>query len=302
MITIFTRITQYGWKNFIRNGLLSTTTVAIVTLSLVVFMGLILFNVLIGQTVSAIQDKIDITVSFKKVTPEDEIFNVQRSLEGLPEVKSVEYVSREAALKKFQEQHADSSDISQALQELSDNPLEASLNIRAKDPEQYKVIADYFENPNLGRFVSHVSYAKNQIIINRLNDIARNINRGGFLVTVILVIISGLVVFNTIRLAIYSNREEISIMRAVGASNLFVRGPYVVEGIIVGFFSAVLSIIIALPALSSVDPYISQAVPEASIIQYFFSNLLILIVYQLLAGIAVSAVSSFIAVRRYLHG
>lgn len=302
MVTVLSRIIQYGWKNFIRNGLLSTTTVAIVTLSLVVFLGLVLFNVLIGQTVTAIQDKIDISVSFKKVTPEDEIFNVQRSLEGLPEVRSVEYVSRADALKKFQDQHADSSDISQALQELSDNPLEASLNIRAKDPEQYKVIADYFENPTLGRFVSHVSYAKNQIIINRLNDIARNINRGGFLVTVILVIVSGLVVFNTIRLAIYSNRDEIGIMRAVGASNRFVRGPYVVEGIIVGFVSAILSIIIALPALSSVDPYISQAVPEASILRYFFENLPILLLYQLLTGVLVSAISSFIAVRRYLHG
>ncbi len=302
MVTVLSRIIQYGWKNFIRNGLLSTTTVAIVTLSLVVFLGLVLFNVLIGQTVTAIQDKIDISVSFKKVTPEDEIFNVQRSLEGLPEVRSVEYVSRADALKKFQDQHADSSDISQALQELSDNPLEASLNIRAKDPEQYKVIADYFENPTLGRFVSHVSYAKNQIIINRLNDIARNINRGGFLVTVILVIVSGLVVFNTIRLAIYSNRDEIGIMRAVGASNRFVRGPYVVEGIIVGFVSAILSIIIALPALSSVDPYISQAVPETSILRYFFENLPILVLYQLLTGVLVSAISSFIAVRRYLHG
>lgn len=302
MVTVLSRIIQYGWKNFIRNGLLSTTTVAIVTLSLVVFLGLILFNVLIGQTVTTIQDKIDISVSFKKVTPEDEIFNVQRSLEGLPEVRSVEYVSRADALKKFQDQHADSSDISQALQELSDNPLEASLNIRAKDPEQYKVIADYFENPTLGRFVSHVSYAKNQIIINRLNDIARNINRGGFLVTVILVIVSGLVVFNTIRLAIYSNRDEIGIMRAVGASNRFVRGPYVVEGIIVGFVSAILSVIIALPALSSVDPYISQAVPEASILRYFFENLPILLLYQLLTGVLVSAISSFIAVRRYLHG
>ena len=95
MITVLTRIIQYGWKNFIRNGLLSTTTVAIVTLSLVVFLGLILFNVLIDQTVRAIQDKIDITVSFKNVTPEDEILRIKESLESLSEVKSVEYISTE---------------------------------------------------------------------------------------------------------------------------------------------------------------------------------------------------------------
>src|SRR3989344_3179990 len=153
MATILTRVIQYGWKNFIRNGLLSTTTVAIVTLSLVVFLGLILFNVLIDQTVRAIQDKIDITVSFKNVTPEDEILNVQRSLEGLPEVKAVEYVSREQALTEFKKRHEDDQDIAQALLELNDNPLEASLNIRAKDPDQYSIIAEYFKNPVLGQFV-----------------------------------------------------------------------------------------------------------------------------------------------------
>ncbi len=302
MITVFTRIIQYGWKNFVRNGLLSTTTVAIVTLSLVVFLGLLLFNVLIDQTVTAIQDKIDISVSFKNVTPEDEIFNVQRSLEGLPEVKAIEYVSRDAALKDFKDRHADDPDIAQALQELNDNPLEASLNIKAKNPDQYATIAEYFKNPALGQFVSHVSYAENQVVIDRLNSIAKNVNRGGFLVTVILVIVAGLVVFNTIRLAIYSNRDEIGIMRAVGASNQFVRGPFVVEGIIVGFLSAVLSIAIALPGLSSVAPYVSQAVPEINIVSYFFEHLPILILYQLLAGVIVSAFSSFIAVRRYLHG
>ena len=302
MITVLTRIIQYGWKNFIRNGLLSTTTVAIVTLSLIVFLGLILFNVLIDKTVATIQDKIDITVSFKNVTPEDEIFNVQRSLQGLPEVKSIDYVSRVQAMENFKARHGDDQDIAQALQELPDNPLEASLNIKAKNPDQYAVIAEYFKNPALGQFVSHVSYAENQIVIDRLNAIAKNVNRGGFLVTVILVIVAGLVVFNTIRLAIYSNRDEIGIMRAVGASNRFVRGPYVVEGIIVGFLSAVLSIVIALPGLSSVAPYISQAVPEVDIVSYFFQNILILIGYQLLAGVLVSAISSFVAVRRYLHG
>ncbi|MEK7187882.1 MAG: permease-like cell division protein FtsX [Patescibacteria group bacterium] len=302
MITVLTRIIQYGWKNFVRNGLLSTTTVAIVTLSLIVFLGLILFNVLIDQTVVAIQDKIDITVSFKNVTPEDEIFNVQRSLEGLPEVKAIEYVSRAEALENFKTRHIDNPNITQALQELNDNPLEASLNIKANKPEQYATIAEYFKNPALGQFVSHVSYAENQGVIDSLNAIAKNVNRGGFLVTVILVMVAGLVVFNTIRLAIYTNRDEISIMRAVGASNRFVRGPYVVEGIVVGFLSALLSIIIALPGLSSVAPYISQAVPEIDITRYFFQNLPLLLFYQLAAGILVSAISSFIAVRRYLHG
>jgi len=302
MLTVISRVFQFGWKNFTRNGLLTTTTVAIVTLSLLVFLGLILFNVLMSSTVATLEDKIDITVSFKTITPEDEVLNIKRSLETLNEVKEVKYTSQAEALEIFKERHAGDEAIIQALRELGDNPLEASLNVKANKTDQYAQIAAYFENPVLGRYISNVSYAENQVVIDRLNSIISNINRGGFLATLVLILIAGLVVFNTIRLAIYASRDEIGIMRAVGASNSFVRGPFVVQGIVSGIVSAIFSIFIALPSVYSVSPYISQAIPEVSLFHYFLTNIHLLFIYLLLAGVIVSGLSSFVAVRRYLHG
>jgi len=285
-----------------RNGLLTTTTVAIITISLTVFLYLILLNVLMDSTVATLEDKIDITVSFKTITPEDEILNIQRSLQTLNEVREVAYISQTEALEIFKERHAGDEAIIQALREIGDNPLEASLNIKANRPDQYAQIAAYFENPVLGRYISNVSYAENQVVIDRLTSIISNINRIGFMATVVLVLVAGLVVFNTIRLAIYASREEIGIMRAVGASNSFVRGPFVVQGIISGAIAAIFSLFIAIPSVYSVNPYIAQAIPEFDIFRYFLTHIHLLFIYLLLAGVIVSGFSSFIAVRRYLHG
>ena len=300
MLTIISRIVQYGLKNFWRNGWLSVATVAIMVLALLVSIGLILFNVITDRAVSSIQDKIDITVYFKTNAPEDEILNIKHSLESLSEVKEVEYVSSAQALEIFKTRHQNDSTITQAINELNANPLEPSLNIKARQPDQYAAIAKYFEAPSMKEFVDTVSYSKNRVVIERLNTIIQNVNRGGFALTIILALIAGLIVFNTIRLAIYSNRDEISVMRVVGASNSLVRGPYMVEGILCGILAALLSVIIALPIVYFVSPYLNVFIPNLNISGYFLQNILKLLSYQILFGAVIGGLSSFVAVRRYL--
>ncbi|MDP3948876.1 MAG: permease-like cell division protein FtsX [bacterium] len=287
-------------KNFWRNGWLSATTVAIMLLALLVSMGLIIFSYITDQAVASLQDKIDISVYFKTSAPEDEILNIKSSLESMAEVKSVEYISSERALEIFKSKHKEDQEISQAVSELSSNPLEPSLNIKAKQTSQYAKIADYFNTPSLTQYVDSVSYAKNQTAIDRLNIIVQNVSRGGFVMTLVMALIAGLVVFNTIRLAIYSNRDEIGIMRAVGASNGLVRGPYVIEGMIGGITAAVLSVLISIPIVYSVSPYLNSFIPELNIFSYFSSNVLKFTLYQILFAVVIGGLSSFIAVRRYL--
>lgn len=300
MFTIFSRIIQYGVKNFWRNGWLSTTTVVVMVLALTVVIGLVMFNFTTEQAIQSIQDKIDISVYFKKSISEDDILSVKGALEKLSEVKKVDYVSSDQALEIFKKNHAEDDTIVQAIDELNDNPLEASLNIKAHRPDQYATIAQYLSSPNLSSFIDNVSYAKNQVVINRLSAIINNVNRGGLALTIFMAIIAGLVVFNTIRLAIYSNRDEIGIMRAVGASNSMVRGPFMVEGIISGILAAIMSLLLALPIVYFVSPYVKALVPDLNLFRYFYSTFFSLFGYQVIFGALIGGFSSFIAVRRYL--
>jgi cell division transport system permease protein len=300
MFTVIWRIIYYGVKNFWRNAWPSIATIGTMVIALSVFLSLILFNVITKKAIELIQEKIDISVYFKPTTSEDDILNIKQSLETLPEVKKIEYISRDKALEIFKESHKEDETILQALNELDRNPLVASLNIQAKDPSQYALIAEYLSSPNLSKFIDSLSYSKNEVVINRLIAIIHTVNQGGFIITLILAIVAGLVIFNTIRLAIYSNRDEISIMRLVGASNTFVRGPYVVGGILAGLISALISIIIALPLVYFISPYLKIFIPNLNFFSYFVSNIFLLTFYQIIFGVLIGAFSSFVAVRRYL--
>src|SRR5258708_5108224 len=161
MFTIISRIFHFGIKNFWRNGWLSTVTIVIMTLALFVFVGLILFNV---------------------ITPEDQILNIQQSLQNLSQVQSVTYISRDQALDIFKQNHASDPTISQAISELDVNPLEASINIKAKDPSQYGTIADYLASPNLSQYIDSVSYTQNQDVIERLARIVKDVEVGRLLI------------------------------------------------------------------------------------------------------------------------
>jgi len=301
MFTIISRIFHFGFKNFWRNGWLSTATVAIMTLASIGFLGLIIFGVITHAAASAIQDKIDISVYFNTNTSEDEILNIQQSLTGLSQVASVDYISRDQALATFQQNHASDPTVSQAINELDTNPLEASLNVKAKDPSQYGAINDYLSSPNLSSYIDSISYTQNQSVINRLAAIVRDVSIGGWIMTIFLALVAGLVMFNTIRLAIYSNREEIGVMRVVGASNSLVRGPFVIEGVLWGIISAVISVAVVAPILYFVSPYLNEFIPGLDIFRYFYTHIVQLFLYELLFGVLIGALSSFWAVRRYLR-
>ncbi len=260
-----------------------------------------IFNILTKTALSSIQDKIDISVYFKIDTPEDEILKIKKSLESLAEVKGIEYISRDEALAIFKERHADDPTITQSLEELKDNPLLASLNIKAYDPKDYATIADYLDKTDSKISFEKVTYAQNAVVIERLSKIIDTTQKGGFILIFFLALIAVLVTFNTIRLAIYSSREQIEIMRLVGASNSFIRGPYIVEGIIYGLLGAILSLALAAPIIYFISPYIKIFIAEMDLWPYFVSNLMGILGYQLLFGVGVGVISSIIAVRKYLR-
>ena len=301
MVTTLSRIIKYGLQSFRRNALLSVATIIIMVLALLVFQGLIMFNVITNTAITSLQDKIDISVFFKSNVPEDDILKLSRSLESLKEVKSVEYISRDKALEIFKEAHKDDPNISQALDVVANNPLLASLNIKAHDPNDYGAIISYLSGDDFKSIIDKVPDVKSRSAIDRLNAIVNVVERIGFGLTIFLAITAIIITFNTIRLAIYSNREEIGIMRLVGASNIFINGPYVVEVIMFGIFAAVISMLITAPFITLLTPYLLTFIPGMNLENYFYGNLLVLLGYQLLFGIFLGIISAVIAIRRYLR-
>lgn len=300
MLTTLSRVIKYGLIGFWRNGWLSTATIAIVFLVLVGFGGLIMFNSLANIVLNDIQDKIDISVYFKLDAPEDRILEVQRSLESLAEVKSVEYISRDKALELFKEQHKDDSTVSQALEAIDTNPLAASLNIKAQELKDYATIAGYLDKDTFKDVIDKISYTQNVGVIDRLKKIKGTVEQGGLLLIIFISLIAALIIFNTIRLAIYSNREELAVMRLVGASNFFIRGPYMVEGIIYGLAGSIMSAIVVTTGVFYASPYAKIFVPDVNGWTYYLSHIYSFITMQVLFGVGLGVVSSYIAVRKYL--
>lgn len=300
MITTLNRLIKYGTQTFWRQRLLSIATMVVILLALLVFEGLIISGVIANTAIDSIQDKIDISIYFKSNASEDEMLLIKSNLEKMVEVASVEYVSRDEALQMFRERHKDDETISRAVEELDENPLSASLNIKATDPSKYSIIANYLNNNVSQELVENITYNQNQVVIDRLASIIEVSRQVGLLAALFLTIVAVLVAFNTILLGIYSNRDEISIMRLVGASNVYVRGPFVVMGIIYGVITAAISIALAAPIIWFAAPYVKLFIPAMDLREYFTSHFFLLFLYQLLFGIGIGVISSFIAIRRYL--
>ncbi len=300
MVTTLYRIFKYGLQNFLRNYLVSIATVLVMLLAVIVFQGLLVFGVIGDRALGTVRDKIDISVDFSDSVSEDDVLQIKGVLENMAEVKSVEYISKDVALERFKERHQDDENVTKALEEIESNPLQASLNIKAYDPKEYAGIADYFKDESFTDKVTNVSYSQNQTVIERLSkimDIGRSM---GFLLIVVMSIVAGIVSFNTILLAINSNKEEIGIMRLVGASNSFVRGPYIVVGAIYGIVSAVLAIIITTPFIFWSTSAIKVIIPEFSMWNYYITHIFGFLGLNLLFAVGIGIISSVIVVRRYL--
>lgn len=300
MATAIYRIIKHALEHLWRQRLLSVATLVVMVMTLFAFGSLIVGNHILTSALNSIQEKIDISVYFKTTTPEDQILNIQKTLQQMSQVKSVQYISNAQALQIFEQQHASDPTISQALNELGANPLSASLNIKANNPNDYPVIASYLNSSQVSGLVENVSYNQNQLVIKRLAEIINISREAGLILTIILAFAATLIAFNTILIAIYSNREEVEIMRFVGASNTFISGPYIIEGVVYGIVAAVISLLILTPIVFVISPYMQVFIPGFSLQQYFVGSLFLLFLYEIIFGSVIGIISGMIALRRYL--
>ncbi|MBI4692089.1 MAG: FtsX-like permease family protein [Candidatus Terrybacteria bacterium] len=297
------RVIKAGFVNFWRNGWVSLATVLIMVVTLFSIGSLIFARAILGSMISQIQDKVDITIYFKTDALEQDTLALKDSLSKLSEVRAVDYVSAEQNLEKFRERHKDNALIAQSLEELGENPLGATLNVKAKETSQYEAVAKFLESESKtasGSIIDKINYFQNKKIIDRLSKILDSSKKLGSILSLVLIAISIIITFNTIRMAIYISREEIGVMRLVGASSRFVAGPFIIEGIMYGVISAIVTTILFYPLSLWLGPLTENFFSGINLFRYYVSNLGQIFLVLLLVGAGLGSISSFIAVRRYL--
>jgi len=301
MLTSTIRVIKFSFQDFFRNFWLSFVTLTILVLSLFTVNLLIIFNLIATSSIDTVEDKIDVTVYFKADLKEEQIFNVQRYLEALDEVKEVQYISKDQALEDFREDHEDQPNILESLQELDENPLGASLVIKAESTYDYPSILENLDDPQYDNLIEDKEIEDHRQVIDKITNITQRVNTAVIIVVIIFTLISLSIIFNAIRMAIYTHRDEIVAMKLVGATNWFVRAPFLLQGIIFAALSLILTLIIIYPILGFIQPYIHSFLEnDFNIINYFNNNFLLIFGAQFLGAIVINLLSSYWAINRYL--
>jgi cell division transport system permease protein len=299
------RMCVSGAKNFIRGGAVSAATVLIMTVTLAIISSLVFLSALLSFTLNTIKNKVDVSVYFVTTASEQDILAVQSQLEKLPQVESVTYTSADDALTAFRAEHANDQLTLQALDQLGGNPLDASLEVRAKDPSQYEGIVNFLDaSPALSSdgtsIVDRINYAQNKDVIDRLSLAIQATREIGLVVIFLFAIASVLIAFATIRLAIYTAKDEIAVMRLVGASNVYIQGPFIVAGVITGLTAAVIVLLLLWPAMWYAGIRTASWFGGFDVFAYYSSHFWIFFTVLICAGILLGAIASILAIRRYL--
>lgn len=300
----FSRIITTGTVNFIRNAWLAIAAMAVMIITLSVVLFSIVANATFANTIAQITDKIDVSAFLKDDIKQQDIDKLIQQVEELPNVKEVNFVSKEDALVKYKQQNANNPELLSAVSQ-AENPLPATIQIKPRDLDRIQQIKDFLSKPDAQKLVADVSYRdERKEAIDKITHATNLLQRAGVVTVLVFAVISVLIIFNTIQMAIFNRRDELTIMRLLGASTWYIRGPFVVESVIYGILSAVLSTLL----IHSLFVASSSALQASSLglldisyaAKYFSSHLWLLLALQLGIGILIGAASSVVATRRYL--
>jgi cell division transport system permease protein len=304
------RIFKAGFISFWRNTFVSVSAMLVMTITLFTMAALIFLGAVLNSSLMQIKDKVDINIYFLTTAPESSILSFKKVLDALPQVASSSYLSSDQVLQNFKKRNENDQLTLQALDELGGNPLGGVINAKAKDPSQYEAIYNflkpYISDPTTvsggqNQIIEKANFNQNKSAIDTLTKVINSSRTLGTAISVILIIISILIAFNTIRLAIYISKDEIGVMRLVGASNMFIRGPFIVEGSMYGFFAALFVLIIYYPLLYWIGPYSAGFFGGLDLFAYYLHNFFEIFVILMGSGIVIGAISSYLAVRKYLE-
>jgi cell division transport system permease protein len=299
------RIFRAGMLDFWRNAYVSAASITVMTVTLFVVGTTLFAGVILGSALGQLRDKADVNIYFVPGADVGQIQQLQQSIEARPEVAQVAYVSADQALENFKEAHANDQLTLQALDELGTNPLGAILNVRAKDISQYDAIAQFVQSQEENQqptIIDKINYfdANHRAALVKLQQITDSAQRLGLIVIGILILTTLAIAFNTLRLAIYSSREEIQVQRLVGASSFFIRAPFMVEGVLYGLVAGVITLLVFYPLTWWVGRSTETFFGGINIGSYYLSHFGYFFLLIIGTGVVLGAAAAFLAVRRYL--
>lgn len=302
MIT-FWRITQAGFRNFLRNSWLSAAATAVMTVTLVLMTFSYISNSALSSTIKSVTDKIDVSVFLLPTATQDQVDTFKMSLLANPNVSKVNYVSAAQAVANYKDQNKANPQLLAALDTAGDI-LPASLQIKAKDPRKLDNISEVVNAPAnkaLEDPTAPPTYSGNRkITIDRIVHFSSFFQKASLVATAGFVIISILIIFNTIRMAIFTRREEIEIMKLVGATNWFIRGPFLVEASLYGIIAAGLSLLFCYGLLLGSASKLGSYIDITSTVTFFRHYFILVVLLEAVAGVLIGAISSLWAMTRYL--
>lgn len=296
------RIIRFAFQNFARNTWLSAATVSVLVLTLISVNLLVVLNVLGKIAVSTVASRIDVSVHFKPEVEESRVQTVKTALLSMAEVQNVTYVSPAEALTQFGQEYGQDESVVRSLGEVGDNPFGATLVIKARTLDGYPRILASLNDSSFAGLIDGKDFDDRQAIIDRVKRIGANLQYFLFGVSGVFGLITLLIVWNTIRVSIYTKREEIGIMRLVGASDGFIRGPFYIEAMLWSLLAFAIAIGAFLPALAFAQPYLAKFFGTGSVdvLGFYRANLAQITVAELAGVAAMAVVTTKMATSRYL--
>ena len=297
----FLRVIKFAFQDIARNLGLSAMTVFILILMLLSVNTLWSVDIVAREAVRLTKDQLAMSLYLAPAVAERDVSEFTTYLRSLAEVTDVTILNRETVLKSFKDRHRLAPEVLSALNELGGNPFGPTILVKAREPQDYANVLKMLNVPEYERIIEGKSFAEHEDALERLQNITNRIEKLGFGVTALFGLIAFLIIFNTVRVAIQTQRREIGIKRLVGASNWFIRGPYLVESVLFTLLSVAATVGLVFVALQRLDPYLSVVFTGGfSLTKYFISHSLYLFGIQAVAVLVLTVVSSSLAMRRQL--
>ncbi len=302
--TTFRRVLKAGLSLVKRSGMLAASSIAVTIVTLTVILGLFFTQALLDASLKAIESRVDVTIYIAENTEDITIEMLQKELEAMPEIADVQYISKEEALVIFKERHASDELTLQALDEVGNNPLPASFVIHAKDTAQYENIISTLEQNSTfieehKSFITKVNFSRNKEIIDRILVLRDGVRKFGYTLTLIFIIIAILVTFNTVKLSTFTMKEEIEVMRLVGARSAYIRGPFIIAQIVYSLVAALITLVIFLGITYLLRDSLTVFF-GVDLFVYYITNIIEIAVLVVFSGVILGVISSFASVSKYL--